>query len=57
MDGLKPKKQAAYRAAWRDVPTIIGHLADYNKAGGNIADAFAEDSKAFCDWHREVGRY
>src|SRR4029450_2745833 len=44
MDGLKPKKDAAHRAARRAVPTIIGHLADYNLAGGNIADAFAEDT-------------
>ena len=47
MDGLKPKKEAAERAAWRDVPTIIGHLADYDEHGGNIADAFAEDAIAF----------
>jgi hypothetical protein len=53
MDGLKPKKEAAYRAAWRKVPTIIGHLADYNLAGSNIAGAFEEDAIAFCDWHRE----
>ena len=53
MDGLKPKKEAAARAARRSVPTIIGHLADYNVAGGNIADAFAEDAIEFANWHRE----
>jgi hypothetical protein len=52
-DGLKPKKQAAKRAAHRGVPTIIGHLADYDEDGGDIADAFAEDAVAFADWHRE----
>jgi hypothetical protein len=52
-DGLKPKKEAAERAAWRRVPTIIGSLTDYNRPGGDITDAFAEDSKAFCDWHRK----
>jgi hypothetical protein len=57
MDGLKPKKEAAERAARRSVPTKIGHLADYNIAGGNIADAFAEDTKAFCKWHHEYECY
>jgi hypothetical protein len=53
MDGLKTKKEAAERAARREVPTIIGHLADFDKAGGDIGDAFAEDVKAFSEWHRE----
>ena len=53
MDGLKPKKEAAERAARREVPTMIGHLADYDKHGGYIRNAFEEDSLAFCDWHRE----
>jgi hypothetical protein len=52
-DGLKPKKEAAERAARRGVPTIIGHLADYDEDGGDIADAFAEDALAFTDWHRD----
>jgi hypothetical protein len=47
MDGLKPKKEAAERAAQREVPTLIGHLADLDTAGGDIADAFAEDALAF----------
>jgi hypothetical protein len=53
MDGLKGKKEAAERAAARDVPTLIGHLADYDQAGGDIRDAFSEDAIAFTDWHRE----
>ena len=53
MDGLKPKKEAAERAAGREVPTLIGHLADFDPAGGDIADAFAEDAVAFALWHRE----
>lgn len=52
-DGLKPKKEAAGRAARRGVPTIIGHLADYDEDGGDIADAFAEDALAFTGWHRD----
>jgi hypothetical protein len=54
MDGLKGKKAAAERAAERTVPTLIGHLADYDKSGGDIHDAFAEDVIAFTGWHREV---
>ena len=53
MDGLKPKKEAAERAAERKVPTIIGHLGDFDEAGGNIYNAFKEDVCAFVDWHRE----
>lgn len=53
MDGLKPKKEAAERAARRTVPTVIGHLADYDRAGGDIRDAFAEDVRAFTRWHRD----
>jgi hypothetical protein len=53
MDGLKGKKEAAERAAEREVPTLIGHLADYDRAGGDIRDAFSEDARAFTDWHRE----
>ena len=53
MDGLKGKKEAAERAAEREVPTLIGHLADYDRAGGDIRDAFSEDAIAFTDWHRE----
>ena len=53
MDGLKPKKEAAERAASRVVPTLIGHLSDYDRSGGDIADAFAEDAKAFARWHRK----
>jgi hypothetical protein len=56
-DGLKPKKEAATRAARRAVPTIIGHIADYDRHGGDIADAFAEDAIAFCDWHHEYECY
>jgi hypothetical protein len=52
-DALKPKKDAAKRAASRDVPTLIGHLADYDRAGGDIADAFYEDARAFNQWHIE----
>ena len=52
-DGLKSKRDAAARAAWRGVPTIIGHLADYDEDGGDIADAFAEDALAFTEWHRD----
>jgi hypothetical protein len=52
MDGLKTKKEAAERAAFRAVPTLIGHLADYDRPGGDIHDAFAEDAIAFTDWHR-----
>jgi hypothetical protein len=55
MDGLKSKRQAAARAAQREVPTIIGHLADYDRAGGDIADAFTEDAGAFVAWHRDQG--
>jgi hypothetical protein len=51
MDGLKGKKDAAQRAAERQVPTLVGHLADYDRAGGDIRDAFAEDVIAFVDWH------
>ena len=32
---------------------MIGHLADYDTEGGDIADAFAEDAIAFSKWHRE----
>jgi hypothetical protein len=53
MDGLKGKKDAAVRAAFRKVPTLIGHLADRDDSGDNIRDAFAEDAIAFFDWHRE----
>lgn len=53
MDGLKTKKEAAQRAAEREVPTLIGHLADLDDSGGNIADAFAEDASAFSQWHRD----
>jgi hypothetical protein len=53
MDGLKPKKEAAERAAHRTVPTLIGHLADYDLYGGDIRDAFSEDAIAFSGWHRE----
>jgi hypothetical protein len=53
MDGLKPKKEAAERAAAREVPTLIGHLADFDISGGDIADAFAEDTIAFVHWHRD----
>ena len=53
MDGLKPKKEAGARAAGRKVPTLVGHLADYDRAGGDIADAFAEDAVAFALWHRD----
>jgi hypothetical protein len=52
-DGLKPKKEAAARAAWRDVPTKIAHLTDWNEYGRAIAVAFEEGAIAFCDWHRE----
>jgi hypothetical protein len=52
-DGLKPKKEAAERAAGRNVPTIVGHLADLDDDGGDIADAFAEDAYAFTEWHRD----
>ena len=34
---------------------MIGHLADYDRAGGDIADAFAEDAAAFALWHRNQG--
>jgi hypothetical protein len=51
MDGLKAKKEAAERAAKRDVPTRIGHLTDLDKSGGDIATAFAEDAIAFNQWH------
>jgi hypothetical protein len=53
MDGLKGKKDAAQRAAEREVPTLVGHLADYDRAGGDIRDAFAEDVIAFVDWHSD----
>ena len=53
MDGLKPKKEAGARAAGRKVPTLIGHLADYDRSGGDIADAVAEDALAFALWHRD----
>jgi hypothetical protein len=55
MDGLKSKKHAAERASAREVPTLIGHLADLDTAGGDIADAFAEDAVAFTQWHRSQG--
>ncbi len=55
MDALKPKKEAGERAAGREVPTIIGHIADLDLSGGNIADAFAEDALAWAAWHREHG--
>jgi hypothetical protein len=55
MDGLKTKKEAAERAARRKIPTLCGHLADYDDSGGNIADAFAEDAMAFAKWHRDYG--
>jgi hypothetical protein len=53
MDGLKAKKEAAERAAERQVPTLIGHIADLDRSGGDIRDAFAEDALAFTDWHRD----
>src|SRR5262245_5825705 len=53
MDSLKGKKAAAKRAAFREVPTLIGHLADYDEYGGDIRDAFAEDAIAFCGWYSE----
>ena len=56
-DGLKPKKEAAARAAQREVPTLIGHLADYDEDGGDIADAFAEDALAFAKWHAHHGAH
>lgn len=55
-DGLKPKKEAAARAAQREVPTLIGHLADYDEDGGDIADAFAEDALAFAQMARPAWR-
>jgi hypothetical protein len=55
MDGLKPKKEAGARAAGREVPTLIGHLADYDRSSGDIADAFAENAVAFALWHRNQG--
>jgi hypothetical protein len=53
MDGLKGKKEAAERAAGRAVPTLIGHLADFDLKGGDIRDAFTEDAIAFTKWHQE----
>jgi hypothetical protein len=53
MDGLKPKKDAAERAARRAVPTRIAHLTDWNKYGRAIAVAFEEDAKEFLGWHRD----
>jgi hypothetical protein len=52
-DGLKPKREAAERASRRAVNTVIALITDYDKAGGDIGDAFAEDALAFVDWHRE----
>jgi hypothetical protein len=51
MDELKPKKEAG--TAGRKVPTLIGHLSDYDRSGGDIADAFAGDALAFALWHRD----
>ena len=48
---LKPKKEAAKRAAERTVPTLIGHLGDRDEDGNDIHDAFAEDGSAFTEWH------
>jgi hypothetical protein len=53
MDGLKPKKEAAYRAAWRKVPTVMAHLTDWNEYGRNISVAFEEDAQEFLGWHRD----
>jgi hypothetical protein len=53
MDALKPKKEAAERAAARNVPTIIGHIGDFDKAGKDIGNVFTEDALAFADWHRD----
>ena len=33
--------------------TLVGHLADYDIRGGDIADAFAEEALAFARWHRD----
>ena len=40
-------------SARREVPTLIGLLADLDTAGGDIANAFAEDALAFAKWHLE----
>ena len=53
MDGLKVKKEAARRAAQREVPTLVGHLTDYDKYGGTIHDVFAKDVAAFARWHQD----
>jgi hypothetical protein len=52
-DGLKAKKAAAERAAGRDVPTLVGHIADFDRHGGDIRDAFAEDVIEWMKFHRE----
>jgi hypothetical protein len=55
-DGLKPKKEAAERAAGRSVPTIIAHFSDLDSSGGHISNAFTEDAIAINEWcRRHVG--
>jgi hypothetical protein len=42
-DGIKGKRDAAKRAASRDVPTVALHVGDYDKHGRWIFKAVAED--------------
>jgi hypothetical protein len=46
-DGLKPKRDVAARAAARDVPTIVLHIGDFDKHGGQIFTAITEDASAW----------
>jgi hypothetical protein len=52
-DGLKPKKEAAERAAGRSVPTIVGQITDYDKRGKEISVDYDEDVRAWVEFHRK----
>jgi hypothetical protein len=53
-DGLKPKREAAARGAQCTVPTLIGHLADYDEDGGDFQRTpLPQDALAFAKWHLE----
>jgi hypothetical protein len=52
-DAIKPKKEAAERAACRSVPTLIGHIVDFDTYGDRIGTSFAEDVESWFNWHKQ----
>lgn len=53
-DGIKIKRMIAGEAANRDVPTIVGHIGDYDHAGEAIFAALTEDATA---WFQSESSY